>query len=77
MTFKEFKADFNGLIGKDTRHDGEVLVDYLKQIWPEEHVRLTSIHYYDETDIDCTLVEALVPNTLKHLETIWWKHIIH
>ena len=46
-------------------------MNYLAGIWFEEYKRISSLDYYDETNIDCFYVDKLIPNTLKHLEKVW------
>jgi len=52
---------------------GQSLMNYLELIWPEESKRISSIHYYDESNIDCFYIDDLIPSTLKHLENVWNK----
>ena len=46
-------------------------MNILYSVWEEEYKRLSSVHYYDRTDIDCFYNDSLIPNTLEHLENIW------
>jgi len=50
---------------------GQHIMNTLHSVWPEEYKRLSSVHYYDRTDIDCFYNDSLIPNTLEHLEEIW------
>jgi hypothetical protein len=51
--------------------DGQAIINYLGDVWFEEYKRISSVHYYDETNIDCFFNDTLIPNTLKHLEKVW------
>lgn len=53
---------------------GQALMNYLATVWYEEYWRISSINYYDETNIDCFYNDELIPNTLKHLSNIWPKN---
>ena len=74
INFQEFVTRWNMEIipnkAKDIRL-GQSLMNYLHEIWREEYVRISSVHYYDQTNIDCFYVDDLIPNTLKHLEKVW------
>lgn len=50
---------------------GQALMNYLYEVHPEEYKRISSVHYYDRTDIDCFYKDELVENTLQHLKTVW------
>ena len=65
--------EFNLLIEqKDTSlRKGQHIMNVLYTVWEEEYERLSSVHYYDKTDIDCFYNDSLIPNTLEHLEDIW------
>jgi hypothetical protein len=52
---------------------GQALMIFLYKEWPEEYKRISSVHYYNRTDIDCFYNDSIIPNTLKHLEEIWEK----
>lgn len=74
LTFEEFIQNWNTeVLPKKPKHirPGQALMGYLRQIWPEEYNRLSSVHYYDRTDIDCYYRDELIPNTLKHLGGVW------
>ena len=70
------KISFDGFILLTTLHDssirmGQHIMNILHSVWEEEYKRLSSVHYYDRTDIDCFYNDSLIPNTLEHLENIW------
>jgi hypothetical protein len=78
MTFTEFKNSFeqNILPNKpEFIREGQVLINYLGDIWFEEYKRISSVHYYniydEETSVDCFYQNKLIPNTWKHLEKVW------
>lgn len=74
MTYNQFVQSFytNILPNKEEYiREGQCLMNYLGEIWLEEYKRISSIHYYNETNIDCFHQDKLIPNTLKHLEKVW------
>jgi hypothetical protein len=72
IPFVEFKRQWEELRGfPQTGHKGSFLMRLVHRYWKEEYLRITSVHYYDETNIDCCFNEELIPNTLKHLEKVW------
>lgn len=76
MTFKEFKNNFeNDVLPKKQSfiREGQCLMNYLANVWFEEYKRISSVHYYDETDIDCFYNDKLIENTWRHLEKVWNK----
>jgi len=74
MNFQDFKNKWEIEI-KPNRHtdvrEGQSLMNFLGDVWVEEYKRLSSLHYYDETNIDCFYNDKLIPNTLTHLEKVW------
>ena len=50
---------------------GQAIMNYLGDVWIEEYKRLSSVHYYDQTNIDCFYNDDLISNTMKHLEKVW------
>lgn len=77
MTFQEFKKEWEESIHPAMPkfiRKGQSLMNYLSKIWQEESIRMSSVHYYDETDIDCYYNDKLIDNTLKHLEKVWKEH---
>jgi hypothetical protein len=74
MNFIEFKNNFEKDIlpnKPEFIREGQALMNYLGDIWFEEYKRLSSVHYYDQTNIDCFYNDKLIPNILKHLEKVW------
>jgi len=74
ISYKEFINNFYGDIlpnKPDFIRQGQALMNYLAVVWMEEYKHITSVQYYDETDIDCFYNDKLIPNTLKHLEKVW------
>lgn len=74
MTFKKFKKIWDDEIlpnKPDYIRRGQSLMNHLATVWLEEYNRITSVHFYDRTDIDCFYNDALIPNTLEHLEKVW------
>ena len=74
MTFIEFKQSFqNDILPNKPEfiREGQALMNYLGSVWFGEYKRLSSVHYYDETNIDCFYNDKLIPNTLNHLEKVW------
>ena len=74
MSFEDFKYLWETQIlpHKDKYiRKGQSLMIYLHKVWQEEYKRISAIEYYGETNIDCFYNDDLIPNTLKHLETVW------
>jgi len=74
ITFKEFKHkwEMEVLPNKPSFiREGQALINFLAEEWLEEYKRISSVHYYDRTDIDCFYNDSLIPNTWRHLEEIW------
>lgn len=74
MNFATFKRNFyfKVLPYKDTNlRNGQKLMIYLNDIWKEEYLRLSSVHYYDAKNIDCFYNDKLINNTFTHLEKEW------
>ena len=72
--FENFKANWENNILPNKPHHircGQSLMNHLADVWYKEYDRLSSINYYSETNIDCFYNDALIPNTLKHLEKNW------
>lgn len=74
MTFKEFKNNWENIVlpsKRDHIRKGQSLMIYLSEVWHEEYLRLSSVHFYEENYINCFYNDSLIPNTLKHLEKVW------
>lgn len=74
MTYLEFKNKWETEIPPNKEPDirkGQTLMNFLAEVWLEEYKRLSSVYYYDETNIDCFYNDGLINNTLKHLEKVW------
>lgn len=74
MNFEFFKQDyFNRILPNKPEYirEGQALMNYLSGIWFNEYERLSSVYYYEETNIDCFYNDKLISNTLKHLEKVW------
>lgn len=74
MTFQEFKNKWEIEILPNKPkfiRVGQALMNFLGDVWLDEYKRISSVHYYDETDIDCFYNDNLFYNTLAHLETVW------
>lgn len=74
LTFVDFISQWENNIlpnKPDYIRKGQSLMNFLAEVWFEEYNRLSSVHYYDETNIDCFYRDDLIPNTLKHLEKVW------
>ena len=65
--------DFISLTKQKTNElrKGQHIMNILYSVWEQEYKRLSSVHYYDRTDIDCFYNDNLIPNTLEYLEEIW------
>jgi hypothetical protein len=44
---------------------------YLSDFDIEEYKKVSSIHYYNEDNIDCFYLDSIIPNTLEHLQKVW------
>ena len=82
ISFEEFKkrwednlTDIANICPTGLRK-GQYLMTLLNHYWKEEYDRLSSIDYYDETNIDCFYNDELIPNTLAHLEKKWFNYPI-
>ena len=74
MKYKKFKKTFEEDIlpnKPEFIREGQALMNYLGDVWLEEYKRLSSVHYYNETNIDCFYNDSLISNTWKHLEKVW------
>jgi len=74
MTYLEFKQKWETEIlpnKEDYERKGQNLINFLGSVWLAEYKRISSVHYYNETNIDCFYNDSLIPNTLKHLELVW------
>lgn len=77
MTFKEFKIIWETQIlpnKEEYIREGQALINFLGDVWFNEYKRISSVHYYDETNIDCFFNDKLIPNTFEHLEKVWEKY---
>jgi hypothetical protein len=70
MTFNEFKTYIETNKPPEIRK-GQAIMTALSKIWEKEYIRISSVHYYDQTNIDCFYNDNLIPNTLAHLEKVW------
>lgn len=76
MTYDQFEQDFYNKVlpNKPTRiRAGQALMNYLRDVWPIEYVRMSSVHYYPQTNIDCFYNDHLIKNALAHLKKVWHK----
>lgn len=74
MTYKDFKTKWETEILSNKEgfiREGQALINFLGDVWFEEYKRISSVHYYDQKDIDCFYNDSLIPNTWKHLEKVW------
>lgn len=75
ITFQQFRENWEKTVEKRPKEyrKGQYLMLLLSKSWPEEYTRISSVHYYDEHNIDCYYVDKIIPNILKHLEEVWLK----
>lgn len=73
ISYEEFKENYEQLIKTKPKYirEGQLLMNYLGDVWIEEYKRISSVHYYDKTNIDCFYKDSLIWNTLAHLEEVW------
>lgn len=72
MTFKEFEDNlYDEILPSldDNIRPGQAVMNYLNEVWPEEYSKISSNYY--NTNIDCFYNSRLIPNTLRHLESVW------
>jgi hypothetical protein len=71
--YNKFILEFLNYLRKQPEfiRTGQALINFLSMFDNEEYGRISSVHYYDKTDIDCFYVDSLIPNTLKHLQEVW------
>ena len=77
MKYEEFKKEFEESVlpnKPEYIREGQALINYLGEIWLKEYKRISSVHYYDRTDIDCFFNDSLIPNTWVHLKEVWWAY---
>jgi hypothetical protein len=74
MEFNEFKTKWETDIlpnKPNCLRKGQALMNFLYEIWFEEYERISSVHYYERSDIDCYYNDSLIENTFEHLENKW------
>lgn len=74
MTFEGFLDSwYDNILPNKHKQEriGQSLMNYLGEVWSEEYYRITSINYYDRTDIDCFYNDDLIFNCLAHLKDVW------
>jgi hypothetical protein len=71
MTYQQFLNEvFTKVIpGRDpSLREGQALMNYVWEIWPEEAEKINKEYDFN---VDCFYNNRLIPDTLKHLETVW------
>lgn len=72
IKFSDFIDLYNENLHNLKEHrKGQHLMLLLCKIWPDEYKRISSIDYYDRTDIDCYYNDELIDNTINHLQSVW------
>jgi hypothetical protein len=74
MTFEGFIGTWNKVYYPETKKHlrrGQSLMNYLHEVWPQEYKRISSVHYYGKSDIDCFYKDELIDNTINHLMKVW------
>ncbi len=74
MTYEKFVETWkNEILPNKHPHvrDGQSLMNYLGDVWFEEYKRVSSQHFYSETDIDCFYRDSIITNTMNHLSKVW------
>lgn len=75
MTFTEFQEYWSTevLVQKDPNiRDGQSLMTYLQEVWPEEHDRIVTDSSIDpDSVVDCFYNDKLIPVTLSYLKDRW------
>lgn len=73
-TYLEFVTEWHtNILPNKPKHirTGQCLMNYLADEWLSEYKKISSVHYYDKTNIDCFFNDDLLDNTLEHLERVW------
>jgi len=74
LTYQQFLEQWEQVVlPRKEKHirEGQCLMNYLGEKWIEEYKRISSLNFYDQSNIDCFYNDRLIPNTLKHLEKVW------
>lgn len=74
MNYNDFVENWNkNILPNKYKYErkGQSLMNYLADVWFKEYKRISSLHFYDEKNIDCFYNDKLIPNTLTHLEKVW------
>ena len=71
VTFEQFLEVWEQSDTNKVMRRGQTLMNLLHTVWEHEYKRISSVHYYDRTDIDCFYNDSLISNTLNHLGEIW------
>lgn len=73
MTYEKFIESFNEGLKTKPKYirPGQYLMNKLYKEWNAEYIKLSSVHYYDQTDIDCYYNDSLIENTKEHLKKVW------
>ena len=76
MTFEKFNYNWEDNFLNEPKYirRGQSLMNYLFKVWKPEYDRITSGYYFPEENIDCFYINSFIPNTLKHLEKVWWRY---
>lgn len=78
MEYNEFLNQYDDTLKTKPDHirAGQALMILLHKVWELEYNRIAykSFLIYGLTNIDCFYVDNLIPNTLKHLQSIWHKY---
>lgn len=75
MKFEDFYTRYVGEILHEKPpyiRNGQALMNFLNEIWPEEYRRIIEGEYVGES-IDCFYNDNYISITINHLEKIWYK----
>lgn len=74
MTFQEFKTYWEEVLCKenpDNLREGQILMNYLFDVWPKEYSRIVYERMLGESTLDCFYNDKYIHATLTHLEKNW------
>ena len=74
--FAKFVTEFYSVERPNRKflREGQALMTFLNIFDTEEYNKISSLYYYDETNIDCFYIDELIGNTLVHLMNVWENH---
>ena len=71
-TYLEFVTEWHtNILPNKPKHirTGQCLMNYLADEWLSEYKKISSVHYYDKTDIDCFFNDTATTEIYTNLNT--------